>query len=45
MSQDPTLLQITGEVLDDAMREKVPQSTNTSSFLEFEESIAGKPGG
>ena len=45
MSPDPTPLHFAGEVLDEAMREKVPQSTNTSSFLEFEESIAGKPGG
>ena len=45
MSPDPNTLQIAAEVLDEAMREKVPQSTNTSSFLEFEESIAGKPGG
>ena len=45
MSPDPTPLHFAGEVLDEAMREKVPQSINTSSFLEFEESIAGKPGG
>ena len=33
------------EVLDEAISETVPQSTSaTSSFLEFEESIAGKPG-
>ena len=45
MSPDPNTLHFAAEVLDEAMREKVPQSTNTSSFLEFEESIAGKPGG
>ena len=34
-----------GVVLDEAISETVPQSTSaTSSFLEFEESIAGKPG-
>jgi len=34
-----------GDVLDEAISETVPQSTSaTSSFLEFEESIAGKPG-
>ena len=42
MSPDPTIAAV---LADEAIREKVPQSTNTSSFLEFEESIAGKPGG
>jgi len=41
----PDILRLGGEVLDESIRETVPQSTNTSSFLEFEESIAGKPGG
>ena len=41
MSPDPTIAAV---LADEAIREKVPQSTNTSSFLEFEESIVGKPG-
>ena len=41
MSPDPTIAAV---LVDEAIREKVPQSTNTSSFLEFEESIVGKPG-
>ena len=46
MSPDPSPLALASEVLEEAMRETVPQSnSNTSSFLEFEESIAGKPGG
>ena len=41
MSPDPTIAAV---LADEAIREKVPQSTNASSFLEFEESIVGKPG-
>ena len=41
MSPDPTIAAV---LADEAIREKVPQSTNTSSFLEFEEAIVGKPG-
>jgi len=41
----PEILSLGGEVLDEAIRETVPQSkSNTSSLIEFEESIAGKPG-
>ena len=38
-------LPIAAILVDEAISENVPQSTNASSFLEFEESIAGKPGG
>ena len=41
----PEILSLGGEVLDEAIRETVPQSkSNTSSLIEFEESIVGKPG-
>ena len=41
----PEILNLGGAVVDEAIRETVPQSkSNTSSLIEFEESLAGKPG-